>query len=47
MEKVPYFLVIGEQEVKENNVMVESRDNGKIGSMEVDELILKIFKEAQ
>src|SRR3989344_1440131 len=39
---IPYFLVIGKQEEADGKVMVESRDNGKIGAIPLDELISKI-----
>ncbi|MEX2405060.1 MAG: threonine--tRNA ligase, partial [Candidatus Paceibacterota bacterium] len=45
MEKVPYFLVIGDNEVEGGNVTVESRDEGKVGVMKVEELIDKLESE--
>ena len=33
LEKVPYFLVIGKKEVEDGVVMVESRDDGKVGAL--------------
>lgn len=44
-EKVPYFLIIGDQEVANQKVTVESRDNGKIGELSPDELIEKLTRE--
>jgi len=41
-EKVPYFLVIGEQEKEKGEVMVESRDNGKIGAQTIQAFIKDI-----
>ena len=45
--KVPYFLVIGKQEMEKNEVMVESRDKGKIGAMSLEKFIeiIKTDKE--
>ncbi|MDO8728709.1 MAG: threonine--tRNA ligase [bacterium] len=41
-EKVPYMLVIGDKEVSENKVTLESRDSGNLGQLEVEELISKL-----
>lgn len=45
MQKTPYFLVIGDEEVKNKEVTLESRDTGKIGSMNTETLIEKLTKE--
>ncbi|MEX0651851.1 MAG: threonine--tRNA ligase [Candidatus Paceibacterota bacterium] len=45
LNKTPYFLVIGDEEVTKDEVTLESRDNGKIGSMSVETLTEKILKE--
>ena len=45
MQKIPYFLVIGDEEVSSKTVMVESRDDGKIGSNTVDEFITHVQKD--
>ncbi|OGD69111.1 threonine--tRNA ligase [Candidatus Campbellbacteria bacterium RIFCSPLOWO2_02_FULL_35_11] len=45
MEKIPYLLVIGEKEVEEKTITVESRDNGNIGAMNLDDLIQKFSNE--
>jgi len=45
INKVPYFLVIGDEEVSSKTVMVESRDGGKVGTKTVDEFIERIQKE--
>jgi len=39
LEKVPYFTVLGNNECTEKNVMLESREDGKIGAKTIDELI--------
>ncbi len=44
-EKVPYMLVVGAKELEEGKVAVRARRDGDIGSMSVDEFILKISKE--
>lgn len=43
--KVPYFLVIGDEEMNKKEVTLESRDEGKIGSMKIETLIEKLTKE--
>jgi threonyl-tRNA synthetase len=44
-QKNPYFLIIGDEEVEKNEVTVESRDNGKIGSMSIDAFLERINDE--
>jgi len=44
-EKVPYMLVIGDKEITDNKVTLESRDNGNLGALGVDELIAKLQVE--
>lgn len=45
LEKVPYMLVIGEKEVNDKTVTLESRDAGKIGSMSIEKLLEKLTTE--
>ncbi|HJL55674.1 MAG TPA: threonine--tRNA ligase, partial [Candidatus Paceibacterota bacterium] len=45
MEKVPYMLVIGDKEVEERKVTIENRDKGNQGTLEIDELIVKLKNE--
>ena len=47
IQKTPYFLVIGDEEVSSKTVTVESRDDGKVGAMTVDEFIANIQKETK
>ena len=47
INKVPYFLVIGDEEVSSKQVTVESRDNGKIGEMTTDNFISHIQRECE
>ncbi len=42
VDKIPYFLVIGDKEVEENKVTVESRDDGNLGQMDLEEFVGKI-----
>ena len=44
-EKVPYALVIGDKEVADEKVTVESRDNGKLGESVIKDLIDKLKAE--
>jgi threonyl-tRNA synthetase len=44
-EKIPYMLVIGDKEVSENKVTLESRDNGNLGQVSVEELLSKLSEE--
>lgn len=43
--KVPYFVVIGDQEVRAKTIAIESRDEGKLGTMSVDLFLKKIREE--
>ncbi|MCR4330695.1 MAG: threonine--tRNA ligase [Patescibacteria group bacterium] len=45
LEKVPYFIVIGDQEMADEQITVESRDQRKIGMMTVDEFIRNMKAE--
>ena len=47
LEKVPYMLVIGPKEVEQNLVAVRSRENGDIGTMNIDEFENKILNEIE
>ena len=44
-EKTPYALVVGDEEVKEGTVTVESRDNGKVGSVKLEKFVKDISTE--
>ena len=44
LEKIPYMLVIGEQEIKTNSVSVRRRDDGNLGNMSVRKL-LEVLRE--
>ncbi len=45
VEKIPYFLVLGEKEMTAQNVTLESRDKGKVGEMTVEEAVEKLSEE--
>lgn len=44
-EKIPYMLVIGDKEVAENKVTLESRGDEKLGQVTVDDLLSKLAEE--
>ncbi len=44
-EKVPYILVLGDKEVEENKITLESRDNGNLGQLSIEELSEKLTSE--
>jgi threonyl-tRNA synthetase len=45
IEKVPYMLVIGDKEIEEGKVTIESRDKGNEGAVSIDKLIEKLKNE--
>jgi threonyl-tRNA synthetase len=55
MNKIPFMLIVGEQEELENSVAVRQHGVGDLGSMKIDEFIalikqavsqeVKVFKE--
>lgn len=47
IERIPYILIVGEQEEKDGTVSVRSRSKGEEGSMYLDELIKRINKEIE
>jgi len=44
-QKNPYFLIIGDEEVEKQEVTVESRDNGKVGSMSAEAFLKSVESE--
>ncbi len=44
-EKIPYMLIIGDKEVSEKKVTVESRDSGNLGQMTLEDLISKLTSD--
>lgn len=47
LEKVPYMLIAGEQEMEAGTVSVRSRKNGDMGSMSIDDFIKDLLVEVQ
>ena len=47
MEKIPYMLIVGEKEAESDTVSVRERQQGDIGSMNVDEISSIILKKIQ
>lgn len=45
LEKVPYMIIVGQKEEDSNTISVRSRDDGDIGTVEIDALINKIKSE--
>lgn len=45
LEKVPYMLVIGDKEMQDNVVTLESRDKGNLGQMAMEKLTEQLKKE--
>ena len=43
--KIPYTLVIGNQEVSDKTVTLESREKGKVGTLTVDNLLRLVSSE--
>lgn len=44
-QKLPYILVIGDQEVADKKATLESRDDGKIGALSIEEITAKLKEE--
>ncbi len=47
VEKIPYWIVLGDKEKEANAVTLEHRSEGQLGQMSVEELIAKLTKEIQ
>lgn len=45
MEKIPYLFVVGDKEIAEESVGVESRDTGPLGMTKIDDAIEKLKAE--
>ncbi|KND49876.1 MAG: threonine--tRNA ligase [Parcubacteria bacterium C7867-003] len=43
--KMPYWIVIGDKEIEAGMVTLESRDNGQLGQMSLDDVLLKLQTE--
>lgn len=44
-EKIPYWIVLGDKEIENNNVTVEHRDQGQLGTQTPEEFVAKIVEE--
>jgi len=45
VEKIPYIIVVGDKEIESEMIAPESRDNGKLEEMKMDDFIALISKE--
>lgn len=45
LQKIPYFIVIGSQEVESKTLTLESRDQGKVGTLTIEETLAKLQEE--
>jgi threonyl-tRNA synthetase len=45
--RVPYTVIIGDKDLAVNKITVESRDNGQLGQMTMEEFVEKIKKEKE
>ena len=45
LEKIPYMLIIGDDELKNKNISVRSRDKGDLGKINLDNFIKELEKE--
>lgn len=45
MEKVPYMLIVGDNEINENTVSVRSRKEGQLGAIDVEAFLQRLLKE--
>lgn len=45
LEKVPYFIIIGDKDIEAKKVTLESRDKGNLGQMTTEEIVAKLLKE--
>lgn len=44
-EKIPYWIVIGDKEITENKITLESRDQGQLGQMTSENMLSKLLEE--
>ena len=47
LEKVPYMIVLGKNEVENNNISVRARNGEKMDGISVDEFICKLYNEVK
>lgn len=44
-ERIPYWVVVGDKDIAENKLTLESRESGGLGQMNIDELAYKLLEE--
>lgn len=44
-EKIPYWIVLGDKEIESNNVTVEHRDKGQLGTQSPEEFVAQLVEE--
>ena len=44
-KKIPYVVVIGDKEIEEGAVAIRKRGEGPIGTLKVEDFIVKLSKE--
>lgn len=47
LQKTPYMLIVGEKEVESNTVSVRHREDGDIGSINIEDFIARIISEVK
>ena len=47
LEKIPYMLILGDNEIENDSLSVRSRKNGDMGSMKVDEFVAMAIEEVE
>ena len=45
IQKIPYFLVLGDKEIESGTVTIESRDNGNLGALPIGEALEQLIQE--
>ena len=45
MEKVPYMIIVGDQEMKGHTISVRSRKNGDLGSQSLPMFVANLIRE--
>ncbi|MDO8663971.1 MAG: threonine--tRNA ligase [Candidatus Liptonbacteria bacterium] len=43
--KIPYFIIIGDKDIAEKKVTLESRDKGNLGQLTIEDVVEKLSKE--
>ena len=44
-QRIPYMIIVGEREKKENKISIRKRNEGDMGSIDVDSFVKKIKKD--